>query len=177
MERNIQKNGLVNLVVLLAVSAAAYGIAQFSNSLSGQVTAVFLGLGVLVAFVSWFQMRLETRERLEKLELEELARSKGSATLFEGKEAEIFPAQRSRQQFEKFFVPAFTVLLLLVQGAAALVLWRWLSRMVAVPPLKQELVTMAIFGGLAVLQFMIGRFSSSLTSVMTIPRSTALHMS
>ena len=52
MERNIQKNGLVNLVVLLAVGAAAYGIAQFSNSLCGQVTAVFLGLGVLVAFVS-----------------------------------------------------------------------------------------------------------------------------
>ena len=168
VERNIQKNGLVNLVALLAVSAAAYGIAQFSNSLSGQVAAVFLGLGVLVAFVSWFQMRLEARERLEKLEFEELARSKGSATLFEGKEAEIFPAQRSREQFEKFFVPGFTVLLLLVQGAATFVLWRWLANLVAVPPLKQDLVTMAIFGGLAVLLFMAGRFSSSLTRLENI---------
>ena len=86
MERNIQRNGLVNLLALLAMGAAAYGIAQYANALAGQVTAVFLGFGVLVAFVSWFQMRLEARERLEKLELDELARSKGSATLFEGKD-------------------------------------------------------------------------------------------
>src|SRR5438445_6410733 len=129
MERNIQQNGLVNLLALLLVGAAAYGISRYANSLAGQVSAVFLGLGVLVAFVSWFQMRLEARERLEKLELEELARSRGSATLFEGKEAEVFPAQQSRVQFEKDFVPGFTVVLLLLQGTAAFFLWRWLWRL------------------------------------------------
>ena len=101
MERNLQKNGLVNLVTMFLVGGAVFGLARYSNVLSGQVAAVFLGLGVLVAFVSWFQMRLEERERLEKLELEEMARSKASATLFEGKDAEVFPAQRSREQFER----------------------------------------------------------------------------
>ena len=162
MERNIQRNGLVNLLALLAMGAAAYGIAQYANALAGQVAAVFLGLGVLVGFVSWFQMRLEARERLEKLELDELARSKGSATLFEGKDAEVFPAQQSRVQFEKYFVPGFTVLLLLLQGAAVIVLWRWLEKMVAVAPLKQEMVAMSLLGLLALILFLIGRFSATI---------------
>src|ERR1043165_3315900 len=98
MERNIQKNGLVNLLALLAVGVAGFAVSRYANALSGQVASVFLGLGVLVAFVSWFQMRLEESERLERFELEELARAKGSATLFESKETEIFPAQRSRRQ-------------------------------------------------------------------------------
>src|SRR5512147_897569 len=101
---------------MLLVGAAGYGLARYANVLSGQVAAVFLGLGVLVALVSWFQMRLEEREKLEKLELDELARSKGSATLFEGKEAEVFPIQRSREQFERFFVPGFTFVVLVLQG-------------------------------------------------------------
>ena len=128
MERNIQRNGLVNLLALLAVGSAGFAVARYDGSLAGQVTSVFLGLGVLVAFVSWFQMRLEESERLEKLELEELARSKASATLFEAKEAEVFPAQRSREQFEKFFVPGFTVLVCLLQAGGAYLLWRWLTR-------------------------------------------------
>jgi hypothetical protein len=129
VDRNNQKNGLVNLLALLVVGVAGYGVARYSGSLSGQVAAVFLGLGVLVAFVSWFQSRLEERERLEKLEFDELARSRGSATLFEGKDEETFPAQRSRLQFEKYFVPAFTVLVLILQSASAFLLWRWLSRL------------------------------------------------
>ena len=162
MERNIQRNGLVNLLALLAMAAAAYGIGQYSNALSGQVAAVFLGLGVLVAFVSWFQMRLEARERLEKLELDELARTKGSATLFEGRDAEVFPAQQSRVQFEKYFVPGFTILLLILQVAAAFFLWKWLAKMVAVVPLNQEMVAMSLFGLLALILFLIGRFSATI---------------
>lgn len=152
----------MNLLALFAVAAAGYGIARYTNSLSGQVAALFLGLGALVAFLSWFQMRLEERERLEKLELDELARSKGSATLFEGRDAELFPAQRSRQQFEKFFVPGFTVILLFLQGAGAFLLWRWLDKLTALPPVKQDLLGLALFGLLALILFLIGRFSATI---------------
>ena len=68
MERSIQKNGLINLLVLLGVGVAGLAAARYANSLAGQVSILFLGIGVLVAVVSWFQMRLEDRERLEKLE-------------------------------------------------------------------------------------------------------------
>ncbi len=43
-------------------------------------------------------------------------RRKASAALFEAKDAEVFPAQRSREQFERFFVPVFTVFLFLARS-------------------------------------------------------------
>src|SRR5437016_3167138 len=101
MERNIQKNGLINLLVLLVVGVAGFAFARYGNSLAGQVCMVFIGVGLLVAVASWFQMRLEERERLEKLELDEMAKSRGGSALFESKEAELFPAQQSREQFER----------------------------------------------------------------------------
>ena len=139
MERNIQRNGLVNLLVLLMVGVGAFAAARYSNSLAGQVEVVFLALGILVAAVSWFQMRLEESERLEKLELDELARSHGGSALFEAKDAEVFPAQRAREQYERFFVPAFTVILCLVQGGSAWLLWRWLGLSTTVAELKQPM--------------------------------------
>ena len=162
MERNLQRNGLVNLLAMLLVGAAGFGLASYANVLSGQVAAVFLGLGVLVAFVSWFQMRLEERERLERLELDEMARSKSSATMFEGKDAEVFPIQRSREQFERFFVPGFTFVLLVLQGSATFFLWRWLSKMLAPEPFRQEMVAMSLFALLALILFLIGRFSATI---------------
>jgi regulator of protease activity HflC (stomatin/prohibitin superfamily) len=146
--------------VLLAAGVAAFAAARYANSLAGQVTAVFIGLGVLVAFVSWFQMRLEESERLEKLELEEMARSKASATLFEAKEAEIFPAQRAREQFERFFVPIFTTVLLLLQSTGAGLLWRWLSKTTTtgVAP-DRWIVAASGFALAALILFLLGRFS------------------
>src|SRR5512139_4150423 len=112
MERNIQKNGLINLLVLLGAGVAAFFIARYSNSLAGQVGVVYLGLGTLVAACSWFQMRLEQGERLEKLELEELMKGRSTSALFEAKDAaDVLPAQRSREQFDRFFLPVFTVIL------------------------------------------------------------------
>ena len=161
MERSTRKNGLINLLVLLAISVAAFAVARISNSLAGEVSAIFLGMGTLVAAVSWFQMRLEENERLEKLEFDELIRSKGSSSLFETKDTEGFPAQRSREQFERFFVPAFTGLLLVVQAVGAFLLWRWLSRLAFVPELKEPTVTLALFALFALILFLFGKFSAT----------------
>src|ERR1017187_3847073 len=109
MERNAQKNGLVNLAAAAAMFVAALVVTAYVHSLTGQAATVFLGLGMLVAFAGWFQMRLEENERLEKLEFEELARARGETTPFGAKDAEIFPGQGARAQFEKFFLPGFGV--------------------------------------------------------------------
>ena len=159
MERNIEKNGLVNLLGLLAVGVAALVVARFANSLAGQVCALFLGLGVLVTAVSWFQVRLEERERLEKLELDELAKAHTGTALFEARDAEVFPAQRSREQFERFFVPAFTVLLFLLQAGGAWLLWRWLSQSTTVPEVTQPIKGPALFAVFFLVLFLLGRFS------------------
>ena len=158
MERNIQKNGLVNLAVAVLIFLAGFGVTVFAGSLAGQAAAVFLGLGVLVAFISWFQMRLEENERLEKLELDELARSRG-ASLFESKDGGSFPAQNARLQFEKYFVPGFAVLILLLEAGGAWLLWNWSGKTAAGLKAANATAALSLFAIFALLLFLIGRFS------------------
>ena len=157
MERSTQKSGLVNLLATAVVFAAAFATTIYSNSLAGQAACIFLGLGALVAFVSWFQTRLEENERLEKLEIEELARSKGDSTLFESKETEVFPVRHSREQFEKFFVPGFCVLLFLLEALGAYLLW--ISKSTATIPPERVMEAISFFSIFALLLFLLGRFS------------------
>jgi regulator of protease activity HflC (stomatin/prohibitin superfamily)/drug/metabolite transporter superfamily protein YnfA len=159
MERNVKKNGLVNLVAAVMIFIAAFVVTCFVNSLAGQACSIFLGLGVFVAFAGWFQMRLEENERLEKLEVEELARARGESTLFESKAAEVFPAQRAREQFEKYFVPGFGVLLFLLEAGGAWLLWRWVSRTANGVIPDRAMASLALFGIFALLLFLLGRFS------------------
>jgi modulator of FtsH protease HflK len=161
MERNIQKNGLINLVISIAAGIGAFAVARYTNSFAGQVSVLFLGLGTLVCAVSWFQMRLEYSERLEKLEFDELARTHGNSALFEARDSEVFPAQRSREQFERFFVPIFTVILCLAEAGGAYFFWKWLSGSTITPNLRQPMAGMFIFFLLALVLFLLGRFSAT----------------
>jgi membrane protease subunit HflK len=162
MERSIRKNGLINLLALFLIGVAAFAVARVTNSVAGQVCTIFLGIGALVAAVSWFQMRLEENERLEKLEFDELTRSKGGSSLFETKDTEGFPAQRAREQFERFFVPAFTVLLLLIEGVGAFLLLRGYSKNPLVGELREPTVGIALYALFALGLFLFGKFSATI---------------
>jgi len=120
---------------------------------------VFLGLAALVAFISWFQMRLAENERLEKLELDELVRAKGGSSLFETRDSEVFPARRAREQFEKFLVPGFCVLLCLLEVGGAWVLWRWTGKTAGGLVPERALPALAGFAFVALVLFTLGRFS------------------
>jgi membrane protease subunit HflK len=165
MERNIKKIGLVNLVVLLLIGGASFALARTTDTLTGQAGMVFLALGFLVIAVGYFQMRLEDAERLEKLEFEELNKTAAAASLFNTTDSEVFPAQKSREQFERFFVPAFTAVLFLVQAGCTYWTWRWLNQMLTVPQLRQPTVSMSLFGLFALLLFLLGKYSVGLTRV------------
>src|SRR5262245_26783872 len=162
MERNIQKNGLINLLTFLVVGVAGFAVARYGNSLAGQVCMSLIGIGVLITAVSWFQMRLENRERLEKLEMDELSKSHSGSALFESKAAELFPAQQSREQFERFFVPIFTGILCIAQATGAYFLWRWLSSSTTTTELKDPMLTLAMFGLFALVLFLLGKFSATM---------------
>jgi modulator of FtsH protease HflK len=159
MERNAAKNGLVNVIVAAMIFVAVFAVTYYAGSLAGQVAAVFLGLATLVAFASWFQMQLEENERLEKLELDELAKSKGGSTIFEGKDSEVFPKARAREQFEKYFVPGFAVLIFLLEAGGAWLLWRWLSKTTTVIAPDRAMPALSFFAIFALLLFLFGRFS------------------
>ena len=163
MERNVQKHGLVNLAAVAVIFVAAFVVTAYVKSFAGEVCSVFLGLGVLVAFFSWFQMRLEENEQLDKMEVEELARTRDESTLFDSKEAEVFPAQRSREQFEKFIVPGFSVLLFLLEGGGAYLLWRWISTATNGIASDRVMPALTLFGIFALLLFLFGRFSVTIS--------------
>ena len=165
MERNVQKNGLVNLVAAVLLFIAAFVVTAYVGSLAGQAGSVFLGLGALVAFASWFQMRLEENERLEKLEVEEIARKRGETAMFESKESEVFPARRAREQFEKFFVPGFGVLLFLLEAGGAWLLWRWIGKTANGVVDTRAMPSLALFGIFALLLFLLGRFSVTIARI------------
>jgi regulator of protease activity HflC (stomatin/prohibitin superfamily) len=149
----------VNFITALFIFIAAFAITCFVKSLAGEGASIFLGLSVLVAFTSWFQMRLEENERLEKLEMDELARNRGESSLFEARDSEVFPARRSREQFERFFIPGFAVLLFILEAGGAWVLWHWIGK--TTTPIVDSLATVSIslFAIFLVLLFLIGRFS------------------
>ena len=53
------------------------------------------------------------REKNERLEYDELTKSPSASALFNKDEVSGLPARRSREQFEKFVIPGFTIALLL----------------------------------------------------------------
>jgi modulator of FtsH protease HflK len=160
MERK-SKNSLLNTVVLLIVAGSAFGAARYAHSLAGQVAAAFISLGFVVSLVSWFQMRLEERERLERLEFDELTKGRSTGALFKENESEIFPARKSREQFERFFIPALTILLLLAEGIGAWLLWGWAHRATRLP-LERPAVALSFFGVFFLVLFLLGRYASGL---------------
>src|SRR5262245_5568682 len=180
MERTHQRIGLINAVVLLLVTAAGAVVANYTHSLSGQVAVMFIGLGFLAAAVSYFQMRLEEREQLEKMEFDELTKSARDSALFATGQGETFLARRAREQFEKYFVPIFTVILFLLQGAGALALWRWLapSNRDTLVLLREPMIAISVFGLLGLILFLLGKYSTSLARLpnQRLLRPSASHL-
>jgi len=158
VERSTQKNGTVNFAVTLLIFLAAFAVRVYAGSLATQGALVFLGLGWLVASISRFQMRLEENERLERLEMDELARSRGTS-LFDAKDSGSFPARNAREQFEKYFVPGFTILLMLLEATGAAGLWYGTGKHPTGLNESNSTVTLSLFAIFALLLFLFGRFS------------------
>src|ERR1041385_2886952 len=161
MERNIRKIGVVNFLTLLAATVLSLGLGRYAHSFAGQIAAIFFGAGTLVALIAIFQMGLEEKERLEKLEFDELTRDRASASLFNAGEAEAFPARHAREQFEKWVLPAFAVLLVIGLGISCVLLWKWLSE-ATIEPVVKPMVALALFGVQALILFVLGKYSANL---------------
>lgn len=146
-------------MVAIIIFIAAFAVTCLVNSLAGEGASIFLGITVLVTFASWFQMRLEDNERLERLEVDELARTRAESALFETRDSEVFAARRSLEQFEKYFVPGFAVLLFILEAGGAWLLWRWVGRSATPLVDMRATASLSLFAIFALLQFLIGRFS------------------
>jgi len=163
MEKSVEKIGLINLLTLFFVGGGAGWMAFYSGSLTVLIGVVFIAMGLLVGCVNYFQMRLYVREWNEHLEMEELKRDSAKSALF-GTDTELYPARRAREQFEKFFIPAFTSILAIGQGIAAWYLWSKIDEMERLA-VDKALLTMALLGVLGLLLFIVGRYAAGLSRI------------
>lgn len=160
MDRNAQRTMVLNLVVLLAGGLTCLWTAAQTGSLAGQMARWYFLFAFVIALVSWFQQRLHDREKLEKLEFDELTRSKGATSLFSTDDAGSFPARQSRQQFEKWFVPAFASLLVLGQSFAV---WReWVAIGSEPKILTEPLIGMGLYAAVFLALTIFGLYASRL---------------
>jgi regulator of protease activity HflC (stomatin/prohibitin superfamily) len=161
MDQSAKKIGLINWVLLLLAMIGLLMVTRYVSTAAGAMGTVLAGFGLMVALLSYFQMGLLEREHFERLELEELSKSRGSESLFAGAGADTFPARRSREQFERYFIPVLTGVLFLLQAAAACWLWK---KVELVPPIIADRATlgMALLGMFGLILFLLGKYSSGL---------------
>ena len=160
MEKNSQTHSIVNLFALAGGAIAAWFVARAGGTMSGLLAATFAAVGTTVALIATVQIWLREREARELREFEELQRNQTTAALF-GAKAENLRAGRSREQFERFFVPAFTVLLWLAQGFAAWWFWRRLGK-APLPLADKTMLLLALFSLLALIFFVLGKYAAGL---------------
>ena len=108
MEKNSPTMGIVNILVLLAAGVASLGLALYDGTFAGQVAAVFFAGGFLTAVVGFLQMRLEDRERLEKLDFDEMNKSSKSSSLFTGAKSYIVSISSYRN---RSIIPAVKIII------------------------------------------------------------------
>lgn len=164
MEKNPTKTAMTGLLLLLATGGAAFILSGRAGSLAGLMTSIYCGVGVLVAILSFLLMRHYRAEEVERLELDKIKDKDASAALFETGE-DLLRAKRAREQFEKYFVPFWTVLIAVAEGGVAYYIFSLLSNpdLRSVAP-QQGLMNAAFFGGFALLQFIVGKYCAGLAA-------------
>lgn len=160
MNSQIHKIGLIGFLTLL-VSTILVGFLAFLNiGLAAKVTLAYLIIGLLISIVAYFQMRLEYREHVEELEYEELTRKSKQASLFDADESDVLTVKQSRRQFEKYFVPGFTIFILIAEIATAIWLWTVFAGNTHPVPPRAPVYT-ALFAVTAVAVFLVGNYVSN----------------
>jgi regulator of protease activity HflC (stomatin/prohibitin superfamily) len=160
MEKNSQTHSFLTLSVLASGTLAAWLAARAGASAAGLLAATFAAAGAGVALMSAMQVWLRQREARELREFEELKRNQNDAALF-GANAENLRASRTRQHFDRFFIPALTILLWTVQGFAAWWFWRRLGN-APLPPINKTTLLLIPFSLQALIFFVLGKYAAGL---------------
>lgn len=159
MDRNLQKNSLLNLIILLAPAALGFVVAQYAGAQSGLIGSAALGIGVLVAAINYFHIRLVAREYWERMEFDELVKNRKESALFSS-ELENFPARHALAQFQRFVIPTFTIGILLLQITVVYFFWNHFATAESgLEGNRRSLEAMALYGIFALGMFLVGKYS------------------
>ena len=161
-QQNSKKLGFINGLVLLVVTIAALFLALKAGSTVGLAGVVLLSIGTLISFFGFIQSHLIDRERVEALEMQELDRTQGNESLFAGAAEDAYPARNARRQFEKWVVPAFSVLVLIGQALGLWWIYGELKDWPGGPTPDGAVLSIMCFGLFMVVLFMMGKYSAGL---------------
>jgi len=126
MDTKVKGAGWWNTIIAL-LALVAGGVALWvsrTGTMPAPITCLvlaFLFIGFLVALVSSFHLQLLDREKQEKLEFEGATTGSADSSMFE---SDAFAARRSREHFDRWIIPIFTLFLLAVEiGVTFWVIW------------------------------------------------------
>jgi len=124
--------GLALLVLGALLSKAANGMAMVPAYLAGAVVT-------LLALLAAARAGFARRQGIEQQQVAEYRRTHGGTELFEDADEAVRLATRANEQFIKYFVPFFTILLGLALLVTGLLLWRSWAAMAAYPVARNPL--------------------------------------
>lgn len=153
----------------LVLSLVFFGVAFFLGRWSGFFAVAALGWQILAAALIWLVLAVQFHQRSlaeqEKLDLSQLARERGSATIFQkGEQGALFAAaQRRLEVLEKWFIPLFATLIAAYEMGIGLYLLRDLGAAREAhtqPPLVCAIVATAI----AFVSFLMSRYATGMSA-------------
>ncbi len=160
----------------LVLSVIFFGAAFFLGRWSGlfPVSAVaWLSLaGVMIWFVLVVQFHQRTLAEQEKLDMSQLAKDDSESGIFQaqGERQALFAvAQRRLEMLEKWFVPAFSVVIALYEIIVGLVLFKALWALRSAPDgdeivTRNPLLSAILMTAIAFLSFLISRYATGMSA-------------
>ncbi len=156
------------LVAQVAAAAVAMGLALGFKSQAALAEAWHLAVGVAVwavALVHQRFRRLALEEGHEVASLRARREREASGSLFEEeRQLDLYLHRGRLEGFERYFLPTFAVALVLVLGWLAFTLIGRVAGLAEPPPVREPLLTTAIFIGMAFVCFLLGRYTGGLAT-------------
>ena len=155
------------LIVQSVAGLLALLLGWVSKSAAARVEAWHLLVGALVWLAVVVHQRLRRLADEEVLEAEAVDtshRAEGGSSLFESEGADLLSARTRLGQFEKFFLPALSILIALALGAASA---HQLYRLIRTPEpaaVERALMTAVVFFGIAFVSFLLARYTAGLAT-------------
>jgi len=165
--RRAESAALFILVAQAVGAGLALLLGVLSRSAAAEAEGWHLAAGLVVwlaAFVHQRLRRLATEEALTAESLKSGRRAPAGPALFEPEGADLLTARNRLAQFERFFLPAFSLVIILVLGGVAYYLLRRVGVAEAAPPVAEPLRNFWAFAGIAFVSFLLAKYAAGLAT-------------
>jgi membrane protease subunit HflK len=153
----------------LVVCLLFFGVTFLLGRWSGFLAVSFVAWQLLAAVLIWLALAIQFHQRTlaeqERLDMSQLAREKGTSTIFQGKgdqAAMLAVAQRRLDVLETWFLPVFAALIAVYEIGIGVYLLRAISAPTDAKP-QQPLVAAVILASVAFVSFLLSRYATGMS--------------